>query len=111
MSANNAIYVLQVKWTYPSERTFTGAIKEKTEDYFFVFEGDVDMWGELTRAGKLKKSAMWKLMLEHNLRRFEKRDTAYTYAHDLNSERHTEYGLLALSVAYHSSMERLRHSR
>jgi len=102
VSANNAIYVLHVEWTYPCEQQGMVVTKERTVSYFFVFEGDVDMWGELTRSGKLKKSAMWRLMLNPTMRRFEYHDNADTYAGMLDNVSHTEYGLVDLSVTYHS---------
>jgi hypothetical protein len=103
MSSNNAVYVLHVEWTYPCEYRGNVVTKERTKNYFFVFEGDVNLWGGLTRSGKLKKSAMWRLLRDHNMRRFDMRDNAYTYArYILPNQSVTEYGLRELSVTYHA---------
>jgi hypothetical protein len=104
MSANNAIFTLQVNWTYGYARSRNVVTKKRTKSYFFVFEGDVDMWGELTRTGKLKKSAMWQLLTCPTARQRQMPDqaSAAAYASMLHDECFPEYGLMALSVTYHS---------
>jgi hypothetical protein len=102
MSANNGIYVLQVEWTYPRERTGQVVTKESTESHFFVFEGDVDMWGELASKGVVTKRLLWTLLMAPSVRKFEHRVFADNYAEILDSTCRTEYGILAPMVTYHS---------
>ncbi len=59
MSANNAIFVIPIEWTFPSVISGSKVERWATLTKFLVFHGDIDQVGELTSTGHVTKELLW----------------------------------------------------
>lgn len=59
MSANNAIFVIPIEWTFPSVISGGKVERWSTQERFLVFHGDMDQVGELVSTGSVTKELLW----------------------------------------------------
>lgn len=62
MSANNAVFVTPVRWTFPGIVEGGKVTLWRHQLVYFVFEGDMDQHGELTHTGLVTKPFLWYML-------------------------------------------------
>jgi len=92
MSANNAIVVIPIRWTFPAAVSGGKVEKWATRRRFLIFHGDMDQASELTSTGVVTKELLW-YAFQNNAKMKDSKKEAMWVAKILASwEMYIEYG-------------------
>lgn len=98
MSANNAVFVIPIEWTFPSVIAGGKVEKWSTQEKFLVFHGDMDQVGELTSTGSVTKELLWHGFCCRALM-MDRRENAMLIASHLMAQlEYVEYGVQLMPV-------------